>query len=130
MARYRNFSVPKTRYSGFQSFNQINFNNFLHSNQRERHQATFVCLQHMIVCGTFPRLPTHINQQASACWHQATFSSDAVTATSFYDATSVVFSQIREPHAVRVRLDSLHVAPSLSGSLRVPMSAAWHVFPH
>ena len=118
MSRYRNFSVPKTRYSGFQSFNQINFNNFLHSNQRERHQATFVCLQHMIVCGTFPRLPTHINQQASACWHQATFSSDAVTATSFYDATSVVFSQIREPHAVRVRLDSLHVAPSHSGSLR------------
>ena len=42
----------------------------------------------------------------------------------------IVFSQIREPHAVRVRLGSLHVAPSHSGSLRVPMSSAWHVFPH
>ena len=60
----------------------------------------------------------------------AAFSSDAVTASSFYDATYAVFSQIREPHAVRVRLGSLHVAPSHSGSLRVPMSSAWHVFPH
>ena len=34
----------------------------------------------------------------------AAFSSDAVTASSFYDATYAVSSQIREPHAVRVRL--------------------------
>ena len=46
------------------------------------------------------------------------------------DATCAFFSQICQPHAVWLRLGSLHVAPSHSGSLRVPMSSAWHVFPH
>ena len=115
-----------------QWFPKLQPNQFL---QRSTRQSTWQAsinfrLQHISVCGTFPRLPTHINQQASECWHQAAFSSDAVTTSSFFDATYAVFSQIRQPHAVRVRLGSLHIAPSHSGSLRVPMSSAWHVFPH
>ena len=39
-------------------------------------------------------------------------------------------SQICRPHAVWLRLGSLHVAPSHSGSLCVSASSAWHVFPH
>ena len=101
MSWYPNFSVPNR----VQRFPKLQPNQFL---QRSTHQLTWQAsinfrLQHIIVCGTFPRLPTHINQQASECWHQAAFSSDAVTASSFFDATYAVFSQICQPHAVRVR---------------------------
>ena len=85
---------------------------------------TSVSVVHSLVCQH-----TSINKPRSAGIRQH-FSSDAVTTSSFFDATYAVFSQIRQPHAVRVRLGSLHVAPSHSGSLRVPMSSAWHVFPH
>ena len=56
----------QTGYSGFQSFNQINFYNALNINQRDRHQATFVCNTSLFVVHSLVCQHTTINKPRSA----------------------------------------------------------------
>ena len=93
----------------------------------DRHQSTFACnisqfKVHSLVCG---QTSTNNAKPRNADIRQHLLA----TQSQFLHLMTLPVQSFPK-YVNRTRLGSLHVAPSHSGSLRVPMSSAWHVFPH